>query len=71
MTKIAIDLGCGQLVKNPFNADIVYGIDVREDLNKNIIKADLVVEKIPFENELFDFVTAHDLADSSTKCNTG
>lgn len=59
-TTISLDLGCGPMPKNIFNADITYGIDVRTDLEKNVIKADLVLENIPFESNFFDFITAHD-----------
>lgn len=56
----ALDLGCGEKPKNFFQAKTVYGIDIRDDLSKNVVKADLVVSKIPFTDECFDFVTAHD-----------
>lgn len=56
----SLDLGCGAKPKNIFNADLVYGIDVRNDLELNVVKADLVIDKIPFEDNFFDFVTAHD-----------
>jgi SAM-dependent methyltransferase len=52
-------LGCGPTPKNPFNADEVYGVDVRE-LGPNIRVADLAIESIPFENDAFDFVSAFD-----------
>jgi SAM-dependent methyltransferase len=39
----------------------VFGIDIREDLEKNVVKADLAVEGIPFEDAFFDYVTAHDV----------
>ena len=55
-----LDLGCGDKPKNFFNADIIYGIDIREDLFNNIVRADLVLEKIPFSNDFFDYVSAHD-----------
>ena len=58
MTK-TLDLGCGPQPKNPFNADEVFGVDVR-DLGANIRAADLVVEPIPFEDASFEYVTAHD-----------
>jgi hypothetical protein len=41
-----LDLGCGPQPKNPFNAEEVFGVDVR-DLGDNIRAADLVVEPIP------------------------
>ncbi len=56
----SLDLGCGPNPRNIFNANVTYGIDVRTDLDKNVIKADLVLEKIPFNDCFFDFVTAHD-----------
>lgn len=59
MTK-SLDLGCGPQPKNPFNADEVFGIDVREDLEANIRRADLTVEPIPYENDWFEYVSAHD-----------
>ncbi|MFN5151597.1 MAG: methyltransferase domain-containing protein, partial [Burkholderiales bacterium] len=56
----SIDLGCGLRPKNFFNADIVFGIDNREDLSERVHKADLILQPIPFPDEYFDFVTAHD-----------
>jgi SAM-dependent methyltransferase len=57
----ALDLGCGDKPKNIFNADIVYGIDAREDLSKNVICRDLAIEDLPFDSDFFDYVTAHDV----------
>lgn len=59
MTK-TLDLGCGLKPKNPYNAQEAYGIDVRDDAEAQVVKADLVVEPIPFPDASFDFVTAHD-----------
>ena len=56
----SLDLGCGQTPKNPFYADEVFGIDVREDLDANIRRADLVIDPIPFPDESFEYVSAHD-----------
>lgn len=56
----SLDLGCGNRPKNIFNADITYGIDVRNDLENNIIRADLVIENIPFPDNFFNYITAHD-----------
>jgi SAM-dependent methyltransferase len=60
MTTKSLDLGCGLQPKNPFNATEVYGIDVRDDAEAHIVRADLVVEPIPFPDDAFDYVTAHD-----------
>jgi SAM-dependent methyltransferase len=59
MTK-TLDLGCGPRPKNIFKADEVFGIDIIEGLGPNIRSADLAIEPIPFDDESFDFVTAHD-----------
>lgn len=59
MTK-TLDLGCGAKPRNPFDADEIFGIDVREDLDSNIKKADLTIESIPYEDEAFEYVTAFD-----------
>lgn len=59
MTK-TLDLGCGKIPKNPFNASEVYGIDIREDLSENIHRADLVIDPIPFADKSFNYVTAYD-----------
>jgi len=59
MTK-TLDLGCGAKPRNPFGADELFGVDVRDDLGANIKMADLVVEPIPFEDGSFEYVTAFD-----------
>lgn len=56
----SLDLGCGLRPKNFFNASLVYGIDNRDDVNERVHRADLILEPIPFADEFFDFVTAHD-----------
>ncbi len=56
----SLDLGCGKNPRNPFLADILYGIDIREDLENNILKSDLSKETIPFETNMFDYCTAFD-----------
>ena len=55
-----LDIGCGESPRNPFNASHTYGLDIREDLSKNIRYADLTVEPLPFDENMFDFITAYD-----------
>jgi SAM-dependent methyltransferase len=55
-----LDLGCGNVPRNPFRAENFYGIDARENLGMQIKSADLVIHPIPFNNESFDYVTAYD-----------
>ncbi|GIX50894.1 glycosyltransferase [Sphaerotilus sulfidivorans] len=57
---LSLDLGCGAVPRNPFHADRLFGVDVRDDLSGDIRGADLALEPIPFESECFDYVTAHD-----------
>jgi SAM-dependent methyltransferase len=56
-----LDLGCGTNPQNPFRAERVYGIDIRDNPSKYIKCADLTVEPIPFEDNAFDFITAFDI----------
>ena len=58
----SLDLGCGANPKNPFDAKEVFGVDVR-DLGDGIKRANLFLETIPFENDVFDFVTAYDFVE--------
>jgi len=57
--KKSLDLGCGLSPKNPFNADELYGVDIRES-DGRVSMADLAVEPIPFEDEYFDYCSAFD-----------
>jgi SAM-dependent methyltransferase len=56
----ALDLGCGTTPRNPFNADVMFGIDIREDPAINVKYADLTIEPIPYADSSFDYVTAFD-----------
>lgn len=53
-----LDIGCGPHPKNPFGAAEVHGLDIREDLARNIRYADLAVEGIPYSDDHFEFVSA-------------
>ena len=59
MTK-TLDLGCGPTPKNPFLATEVFGVDINNFDNPDLKVADLAIEPIPFEDNLFDFVTGFD-----------
>jgi SAM-dependent methyltransferase len=54
-----LDLGCGPNPNNPFNADEVYGVDIREDIGRNIASADLALQPIPWGDDMFEFVSAY------------
>ena len=55
-----VDLGCGSSPRNPFNADILQGVDIRESRENNIIAADLCCGRIPFPDNYCDFISAFD-----------
>jgi len=56
----SLDLGCGPSPRNPFNADELYGVDIRDNEPLRIKYADLSAERIPHADGYFDFVTAFD-----------
>jgi len=49
---ISLDLGCGEIIRNPYQANTVAGLDLEQ--------VDLAIEPIPYKDNLFDFVTAYD-----------
>jgi SAM-dependent methyltransferase len=59
-----LDLGCGLRPKNPFGHEELYGVDIRaESVAMNgaqVAAANLSVASIPFEDNLFDSVSAYD-----------
>lgn len=36
---VSLDLGCGAKPKNFFGASVLYGVDIRNDLDNNVVKA--------------------------------
>lgn len=63
-----LDLGCGNKPKNPYKAEMLYGVDF-EKINPNSIKdievieiknANLSLEKIPYKSNFFDSLSAYD-----------
>jgi len=58
---LALDLGCGSNPHNPLDCKKLYGVDVRQDLDAaSVLAADLSSDKIPYEDGLFDCVSAFD-----------
>lgn len=62
-----LDLGCGTNPQNPYKRANLFGIDIRDDSQTvlaqsgiTIKKANLVLEKIPFEDNYFESVSAID-----------
>ena len=61
MTTRTLDLGCGASPRNPFNADEIYGIDVKPSQIPNVICLDLALERTPYPDNAFTYVTAFDI----------
>lgn len=59
-TSLGLDLGSGKSPRNLLETNKMYGVDVCNVDNEKVFKANLSVEKIPFEDSLFDVVTAFD-----------
>ena len=57
----ALDLGCGSSPSNRFDADVVHGLDLVENLVNKVKYCKLGFEKLPYEDSTFDYVTAYDL----------
>lgn len=59
-----LDLGCGAIPRNPFNANAVVGLDIinRTSSESNVlfVTANLAIENIPFMDNHFDSVSAYD-----------
>lgn len=56
----SLDLGCGNSLRNPFEADLVFGIDLVGFETEMLRIVDLTISPIPFQDSTFDFVTAYD-----------
>ncbi len=57
----ALDLGCGPNPSNRFRASDSWGVDLYEDLNRNVLRCRLGFEPLPFATESLDYLTAYDL----------
>jgi SAM-dependent methyltransferase len=58
---VAVDLGCGSAPSNRFNANQVFGLDLVENKENNVIKCRLGFEQLPFKDNSIDYLTAYDL----------
>ena len=56
-----LDLGCGGCPRNPYGQSELFGIDMGDFItSSNIRSANLAIEKIPFDDDYFDSVSAFD-----------
>lgn len=56
-----LDIGCSNIKRNPFGDGKVFGLDINDFPEEDIFKADLVLDKIPFQDNFFDHISAFDL----------
>lgn len=57
----SLDIGSGPIPKNPFNVTSIYGVDLREEKDNNVVKGDFGLGYLPFENNYFEYITAFDV----------
>lgn len=56
-----LDLGCGGKPRNPYRADLLYGVDLAAPAgDERFRSANLALEPIPFADGYFDSVSAYD-----------
>lgn len=58
---VAVDLGCGPTPSNRFRADTLYGVDLYEDKESGVKNCRLGFQRLPFEDNSIDYLTAYDL----------
>ena len=56
----ALDLGCGLMPQNIFQAKEIFGVDICDSEDRRVIKINLIFDKLPFEDNSLDVVTAFD-----------
>ena len=59
-----LDIGCGTNPRNPFLQEELYGVDIQpldsSKLEFNYTESDVILEKLPFEDSLFDSISCYD-----------
>ena len=57
-----LDVGCGSKPRNPFNHEKLYGVDIIDQKvdSFNYQKCNIVLEGLPFEDSIFDSLSAYD-----------
>ncbi len=61
MTTRHLDLGCGPVPRNPYQRDVLCGVDLTSTTESGPIRrANLVTQPIPFDSDSFESVSAYD-----------
>jgi SAM-dependent methyltransferase len=69
--RIHLDFGCGASPRNPFNAEEVFAVDIRNykiPIKTKIIKPG---QRIPFSDNYFDSVSAYDVLEHLSRNQDG
>jgi hypothetical protein len=57
-----LDIGCGGSPRNPYGQEELFGLDMDDCVtNENIRRANLAIDKIPFDDNYFDSISAFDV----------
>lgn len=63
-----LDLGCGNVPRNPYKREHIFGVDVRNEkslefnsINITYHKCNFVIDPLPFPNDYFDSLSAFDV----------
>jgi len=67
-SSISIDLGCGNIPRNPLNCNTAQGIDIAPSPKQNVIGVDLLTSPIPYPDQCADVVTAYDFIEHVPRC---
>lgn len=70
-----LDVGCGASPRNPYRCEEVFGLDIRSGLSApgvvEIRAANVAVGPIPFDDQLFDSVSAYDFFEHIPRYDSG
>lgn len=65
-----LDLGCGQVPRNPFKCNTTVGCDINS-AHPLVVECDLFREKLPFETGDFSAITAFDFVEHVPRVSIG